>query len=202
MTKTNSTDKLLLWLDLESTGLDTSNGDEIIEIGCILTHEDLRVLGEFEAVVKPSANAMARLAANQFLVDMHSANGLLDEINAGRSIAQAELDLLIWLRGLGVSVKMFDSDLGDLQKLTLAGSGVGHFDLPTIRIHMPALAERLNYFVLDVGTIRRAHEMWVCTPVSAANDAKTHRAIDDIRCHLEEARAFADLWCDTQIESD
>jgi oligoribonuclease len=185
----------LLWIDLETTGLETlGGGDEIIEIGCILTTEDLRVLGEFEAVVKPSDSAMARLAANQFVVDMHTANGLLDAISRGLSIAQAELSVLRWLRSLGVSVKMFDSDPGALQKLTLAGSGVGHFDLPTIREHMPKLAERLNYYVIDVGTIRRAHDMWVGTPVSAANDAKTHRAIDDVRCHLEEAKAFAELW--------
>jgi oligoribonuclease (3'-5' exoribonuclease) len=190
---TPSTDKLLLWLNLESTGLDTSNGDEIIEIGCILTHADLRVLGEFEAVVKPSDSAMSRLAANQFLVDMHTANGLLAEIDRGRFITRAELDLVIWLNRLGVRAD---------QKLTLAGSGVGHFDLPTIREHMPRLAKHLNYYVIDVGTIRRAHDMWVGTPVSAANDAKTHRAIDDVRCHLAEANAFADLWCDTQLESD
>jgi oligoribonuclease len=186
-----TTDKLLLWLDLESTGLDTSNGDEIIEIGCILTTEDLRVIGEFEAVVKPSANAMARLAANKFVTDMHAANGLLDEIKGGRSIAGIESRLLLWLDILGAP-----------QIITLAGSGVGHFDLPTIREHMPRLAERLNYYVIDVGTIRRAHDMWVGTPVSVANDAKTHRAIDDVRCHLEEANAFSDLWRDTQLESD
>ena len=192
MTETG-TDKLLLWLDLESTGLDTSNGDEIIEIGCILTTGDLRVLGEFEAVVKPSDSAMAQLTANKFVMDMHAANGLLDELSGGRSINQAEFDLLLWLRSLGVHAD---------QKLTLAGSGVGHFDLPTVRVHIPTLAARLNYYVLDVGTIRRAHDMWVGTPVSAANDAKTHRAIDDVRCHLEEAKAFRELWRDTQLESD
>jgi oligoribonuclease (3'-5' exoribonuclease) len=190
---TIKTDELLLWLDLESTGLETSAGDEIIEIGCILTHADLRVLGEFEAVVKPSDSAMARLAANQFVVDMHTANGLLNDINDGLSLTRVELDLLIWLYRLGVRTD---------QKLTLAGSGVSHFDLPTIREHMPRLAKILNYYVIDIGTIRRAHDMWVGTPVSVANDAKTHRAIDDVRCHLEEANAFADLWCDTQLESD
>ncbi len=178
-----TTEKLLLWLDLESTGLETSNGDEIIEIGCILTTEDLRVIDEFEAVVKPSDSAMARLTANQFVVDMHTANGLLDEINVGKSVTAVENELLVWL---------FKNSAPKI--VTLAGSGVGHFDLPTVRQHMPRLAEHLNYYVIDVGTIRRAHDMWVGTPVSAANDAKTHRAIDDVRCHLEEARAFADLW--------
>jgi len=193
---------MLLWLDLESTGLDTSNGDEIIEVGCILTTEDLRTLSEFTAVVKPSDKAMARLFDNKFLVDMHTANGLLGAIGRGRSIAQVEFDLLLWLRSLGVSAKIWGHDVPTAPKLTLAGSGVGHFDLPTVRVHMPKLAELLNYYVIDVGTIRRAHDMWVGTPVSAANDAKTHRAIDDIHCHLEEARAFQNLWRETQLESD
>jgi oligoribonuclease len=199
---TTEADKLLLWLDLESTGLDTSNGDEIIEIGCILTTADLRVLGEFEAVVKPSADARVRLSNNQFLVDMHTKNGLLDEINDGLPIDQIELDLLHWLDSLGAEVCWLTPWYPVGQKLTLAGSGVGHFDLPTVRVHMPTLANHLNYYVIDVGTIRRAHDMWIGTPVSAANDAKTHRAIDDVRCHLEEAKAFAKMWCETQIEGD
>ncbi len=210
-------DKLLLWLDLESTGLDTSAGDEIIEIGCILTTDYLRTLGEFAAVVKPSDTALSRLFDDQFLVDMHTANGLLDEIDGGRSITWVEHDLLAWLDSFGTSepdtnrrrikASGYDTDhvldvvIPASPKFTLACSGVGHFDLPTVREHMPRLAGRLNYFVLDVGVIRRAHEMWVSTPVSAANDAKTHRALDDVRCHLDEARAFQDLWRDTQLGS-
>jgi oligoribonuclease (3'-5' exoribonuclease) len=133
---------------------------------------------------------------------MHTPNGLLDEIDGGRSIAVVEYDLLLWLCSLGVPTPIWGHDVRTAPKLTLAGSGVGHFDLPAIREYMPKLAKRLNYYVIDVGTIRRAHDMWVGTPVSVANDAKTHRAIDDVRCHLEEANAFADLWCDTQLESD
>ena len=36
--------------------------------------------------------------------------------------------------------------------------------------------------------------------MSSANDGKTHRAMDDIRCHLEEARAFKAHW--NRLEED
>lgn len=184
MTATPSNiDNQLLWLDLETTGVNELADDEIIEVGCILTTESLVTSGEFNAVVRPSTKAKARLVANQIVFDMHTINGLLDELDNGDAIEDVEIQLLHWLH-----------ELKSPHRLTLAGSGVGHFDMRFVRTQMTMFHRRLNHFVIDVGMIRRAHEMWVGTPVSEANDAKTHRALDDIRCHLEEARTFAELW--------
>ncbi len=183
-----NSDNQLLWLDLETTGLSTLDGkDEIIEIGCILTTQYLDVIGEFTSVVKPSSHAFDRLVANQFVWDMHTKSGLLDNLKDGHPLHVVENDLIRWL-----------GKVATCDRLTLAGSGVGAFDLPTLRVQMPKVAGGLNYYVIDVGVIRRAHEMWVGTPVSAANDAKTHRAMDDVRCHLEDGKAFAALWQRTQ----
>jgi oligoribonuclease len=177
----------LLWLDLETTGSDVAH-DSIIEVGCILTTTDLVVFGEFQAVVVPEAEGYGRLMLNDFVRGMHTNNGLLEDLTAGLGKKPHEVtkDLLAWLRSLGASEG----------RTVLAGSGVGHFDRKFIDRYMPQLSRFLRYWCIDVGVVRRAHEMWVGTVVSTANDGKTHRALDDVRCHLAEAQAFRDLWAD------
>jgi oligoribonuclease len=182
-TTPSNTDNQLLWLDLETTGVNELAGDEIIEVGCILTTESLVTLGEFNAVVRPSTKAKARLVANQIVFDMHTINGLLDELNYGNAIEDVEQRLIHWL-----------SDLKVPHPLTLAGSGVSHFDSRFISAQIPYLHRRLNRFVIDIGIVRRAHRMWTGNTVSDINNSKTHRTLDDVRCHLTEARAYAELW--------
>ncbi len=182
-------DELLLWLDLETTGLDEHAGDEIVEIGCILTTEDLIELGEFSSVVTPSTFALSRMMNSEFVMEMHKSNGLLESLHHGDApqISEAQDRLISFL-----------DELREPKTLTLAGSGVAQFDIRFVRAQMPRLAERLNYFTIDVGVIRRSHAMWVGSDVSAVNDLKTHRAMDDVRCHLDEARAYRALWISTQ----
>ncbi len=181
----------LLWVDLETTGLSTLDGrDEIIEIACILTTTELDVMGEFTSPVKPSKEALVRLANNDYVWNMHTKNGLIKDLDDAPSISSVEVDIFGWLGILGAA-----------DKLTLAGSGVGPFDLPALRLQMPALAGGLDYWVIDVGVLRRAHALWVGTTVSEANDSKTHRALDDVRCHLDDGKAFRELWLRTQTGS-
>lgn len=182
----------LLWLDLETTGSDETK-DCIIEVGCILTTDALEEVAEWECVVRPTAEGFGRLMLNPVVRSMHASNGLLEALDplgeAGHEELprpdQAAKSLLTWLA------------LNDAKKdrTVLAGSGVGHFDRRFIARWMPQVDRFLRYWCIDIGVVRRAHGMWVGTPVSSANDAKTHRALDDARCHLAEARAFKALWC-------
>ena len=176
----------LLWCDLETTGSDEKAGDEIIEIGCVLTTHDLKELGTFTCVVRPSPLALGRMMQNPVVKAMHEKNGLLDYVLTAAEDQrphQVTRRLLDWLDAAGAPAK-----------LVLAGSGVGHFDRRFIERYMPQLAQRLRYWVIDIGVIRRAHQMWVGDVISCANDRKTHRALDDAKCHLEEAQAFRSHW--------
>ena len=175
-----------LWLDLETTGSDEAN-DCIIEVGCVLTTHDLIELGEFTSIVKPEALGLGRMLQNPIVRAMHEKNGLLSDVleatdsDLPHKVTQR---LLEWLVVAG----------GEQSKVALAGSGVGHFDIRFIRRYMPQLAKFLRYWVIDIGSIRRADDMWVGTTISVENDNKTHRALDDVYCHLAEARAFAAFW--------
>jgi oligoribonuclease len=182
----------LVWLDLETTGSSEDKGDEIIEIGCILTNTHLDEISRFTSVVQPTALGLGRLMENKVVWDMHEQNGLLNDVlyavqtnRPDTSLNHVTNRILGWLAGAGAQ----------RGHTVMAGSGVGHFDSRFVRKYMPQLQPGfLKYWVIDIGVIRRAHEMWVGTAVSNENDNKTHRALDDARCHLNEARAYRDLW--------
>src|SRR5262245_5499989 len=78
-----SEDRLLLWLDLETTGSSLEDGDEIIEIGCVLTDSELnynKEFGDFSYVVNCSDSALVRLMRNPDVRHMHTDNGLLEQL--------------------------------------------------------------------------------------------------------------------------
>lgn len=180
-----STDHLL-WLDLETTGTDEAK-DSIIEIGCILTTPDLTAIDEFATPVLPTDEALGRMMRTPVVREMHEANGLLELVldGIGELPHDAAGMVLNWL-----------ADNGAQRGATvLAGSGVAHFDRRFLGRWMPQVDRFLRHWCIDVGVIRRAVGMWApSVPQSDANDGKTHRALDDARCHLGEARHWADLF--------
>lgn len=179
----------MVWLDLETTGSDEDE-DEIIEIGCVLTSHDLVEMDTYTQVVRPSKEAIRRLNNVDVVRKMHEANGLLTEIHqyydelAGP--AEVEADVIAWLTSHGCQPR----------KTILAGSGVGHFDRRFLRRHMPELDAFFRYWCIDIGSIRRAHRMWVGPTgnISSQNDNKNHRALFDAQCHLAEAQDYAKFW--------
>jgi len=170
-------------LDLETTGLDEAK-DSIIEVAVVGLTADLDTeLFAFTEVVKPTRNARDRLAlAPQDVLDMHKANGLLDDLDRAdlRSLREIENDLCI----------LIDIHAAQGTDVYLSGSGVSHFDHRFIRKHMPRLWSRFHYAIADVGVMRRFYRQQTGAHLSDANLGKTHRALDDVRCHIEELRDF------------
>ena len=181
----------LLFTDLETTGLDPRL-DDIIEAGFILTTTDLTLGDVRRNLVRPTPAAMARLLANPTLVGMHGANGLLTALGVTDrrapdtfpvnvlTVAEVQRRVIDLLHGHGVRKGL----------VHLAGSGVAAFDRPFLARHMPQLHAYLHYAPMDVGVLRRSWQMWTGADLVTANQDKTHRALDDARCHLAEAIAF------------
>lgn len=194
-------DDPLLWVDLETTGSDPTK-DCIIEVGAIVTTQDLAELDRARWTVTPTDEALGRMMRTKPVREMHEANGLLaallrPDLAEGADVPSAvhdvTADVLRWLNGTSRTLGRPDGSM-----FILAGSGVGHFDRQFIRRYMPQLDRLLRYWCIDVGVIRRSVQMWGTLPEGGdLTVQKNHRALDDAEKHLDEARAYRALWKET-----
>jgi len=180
----------LLWCDLETSSLPKKNdysGVHILEVGVILTDMSLNKLGGYSEVIKMTDEAADSLRKTPGVLEMHKSSGLLkDCVNATMTVPDVESEILALL----------DDNNVEVQAVALAGSGVTAFDHPVIKEHMPLLAEALTYFSYDIGSFRRMFKLVSGgTPiVNPSNHSygptKKHRAMEDIKAHLEEAEEY------------
>lgn len=182
----------LLWVDLETTGTDHDR-DEILEIGWVLTDLDLKTIQDGSWVFPIGRRGTLRMQDNEYVRNMHQDNGLLNDMALLYPHATAHADsrhrdeMNAWetgfvarMEGLGV----------EANAVMIAGSGVAHFDRRFIAASMPVLDRFLAYPALDVGVIRRALDMWTPGWVPNRNESKPHRALDDVRLHVEDGRTY------------
>ncbi len=182
----------LLWIDLETTGLSPAE-DEILEIGMILTDDQLNPIAELELLVQPSTYGMARLAAKPYVQKMHTDNGLLRALStaprfgpdAPPEVTVASRQILGWIAGLGAQKG----------RVAICGSGVAKFDYQFLERLTPELTDFCTYFIpFDSGILRRSYRTSTGSTLTTVDEMKTHRGIDDIRCHLAEAQQFRNLY--------
>ena len=79
----------LVWIDCEMTGLNLER-DALIEIACLVTDGSLDVLDEgLDLVIKPPPEALDQM--EDVVREMHTASGLLSELAAGVTLAEASV---------------------------------------------------------------------------------------------------------------
>lgn len=163
----------LLWLDLETTGLDPREG-MVLQVAAAITNQDGEQVEEtWEAVVEldrcypeiplplldgqiaaevardwPDANQTVERAwflADNYVRTMHTETGLWDKLC--RETGNLPLvDIEQHLIGL------VEKHTNELNSVRLAGSSVG-FDKNWLEHHMPNLHSLLPYRVVDVSTL-------------------------------------------------
>lgn len=194
----------LFWFDAETTGLPadsttTPKGADqmidftdvhIMEVGVIVTDFALNPEAGYTEVVKLNQSMVDVLKRTKFVADMHKESGLLlDSRSATMTIQDVEQEIIKLLKDTGL----------EPQEFQIAGSGVAAFDLNLIRTKMPELAKWLVYYPFDVGVLRRTLRVLIGkdivnpTPKSYQDGKKTHRAMDDVKAHLEEAGKYRDV---------
>jgi len=171
----------LLWLDFETTGL--AETDVPIEVAAVLTTADtLAEIDGYETLIWTDPIKIETCAA----FDMHQTSGLITAWRDGEKtgLGWVDTDLTV----------MIDRQCGDsLSLVTLAGSGIGTFDLPIIKRLLPNLTAHLTYHVHDVGVMRRAYRRATGHDLTERTEP-AHRAMADVQQSLAEGRAFADLF--------
>jgi len=170
----------LVWIDCEMTGLDPKR-DEIVEIACIVTDAELNELDEgITVVVKPGEHSFAGM--DDFVVNMHTVSGLIEEIPLGIALADAEQQVLAYVKG----------HVPDPRKAPLAGSSV-YVDRGFLANYMPELDAHLHYRLVDVSSIKELTRRWYPRVYFASPDKTgNHRALGDIRDSISELRYYRD----------
>jgi oligoribonuclease len=168
----------LVWIDCEMTGLDYV-ADALIEIACVVTDFDLNPLAEgVDLVIKPPAAALEQM--DDFVRTMHERSGLLDELDAGITLQEAEQQVLDYVRKY----------CADGSRPPLAGNTVGT-DRAFLSRDMPDLDTFLHYRIVDVSSIKELSRRWFPrTYFSAPAKRGNHRALADILESIEELRYY------------
>jgi oligoribonuclease len=168
----------LVWIDCEMTGLDYVS-DALIEIACVVTDFDLNPLGEgVDLVIKPPAEAVEQMV--DFVRSMHEKSGLLTELDSGITLADAEQQVLAYVR----------EHCAAGSRPPLAGNTVAT-DRAFISRDMADLDAFLHYRIVDVSSIKELSRRWYPRVYFAAPAKRgNHRALADIQESIEELRYY------------
>ena len=168
----------LVWIDCEMTGLDLVT-DALIEVAALVTDFDLQVLGEgIDLVVKPPAEALEQMG--DFVREMHRKSGLLDHLASGISLAEAEEQVLAYVR----------EHCEEGSRPPLAGNTVAT-DRAFLARDMPTLETFLHYRIVDVSSIKELSRRWYPRAYFQSPPKRgNHRALADIQESIEELRYY------------
>jgi oligoribonuclease len=168
----------MVWIDCEMTGLSLET-DALVEVAALVTDSELNILGEgVDIVVRPPAEAVAGMP--EIVRAMHTSSGLLDELEHGVTLAEAEAQVLAYVR----------EHVPEAGKAPLCGNSVGT-DRGFLARDMPALETHLHYRIVDVSSIKELARRWY--PRAYYNSPKkqgNHRALADIRESIAELRFY------------
>lgn len=168
----------LVWIDCEMTGLDLG-ADALIEVAVVVTDYELKPLGEgIDVLIKPPAAALEQM--NDFVRDMHTSSGLLEELEQGLTMDEAQTLVLDHVRSLVPTP-------GTAQ---LAGNSIGT-DKSFLSRDMPELIDYLHYRVVDVSSLKELAKRWYPrTYYQSPKKNGGHRALADILESIDELRYY------------
>jgi oligoribonuclease len=173
----NSSDRLV-WIDCEMTGLDLEV-DELVEIAVVITDFELNVLDPgLSIVIKPDASALANMS--EFVRDMHTTSGLIEEIPNGKALAEAEYEVLEYVLKFAPGART----------APLAGNTIGT-DRMFLAKYMPRLDNHLHYRSVDVSSIKELARRWYPRIYfNAPEKHGGHRALADILESIRELEYY------------
>jgi oligoribonuclease len=168
----------LVWIDCEMTGLDL-NRDALVEIACIVTDGELNALDEgIDVLIKPPAQALDSMP--DVVREMHTASGLLAELDSGLTLAEAQDLILGYVR----------QHVPEAKKVPLCGNSIAT-DRTFLARDMPELDAFLHYRMVDVSSVKELARRWYPRAYFASPQKHGgHRALADIRESIRELRYY------------
>jgi oligoribonuclease len=168
----------LVWIDCEMTGLDVDS-DELVEVAVVVTDFDLvPVHPGFDIVITPNQSALDGM--NDFVRDMHTASGLIEEIPNGVTLADAEYQVLEYI------LQHVPSE----GSAPIAGNTIGT-DRAFLARYMPRIDKHLHYRSVDVSSIKEVCRRWFPRVYfNAPEKHGGHRALADILESIRELEYY------------
>lgn len=170
-------DDVLLWIDLEMTGLDPDK-DRIIEMAAIVTDSDLNPLAESPVItVHQSDSLLAQM--DEWCTRQHGQSGLTARVRDSQTTEmEAQQRMLAFLRQFskkGVS--------------PMCGNSIGQ-DRRFLVKYMPELEAHFHYRNIDVSSVKELAKRWKPSMMKGIKKKGAHLALDDIRDSIEELRHY------------
>jgi oligoribonuclease len=164
----------LVWIDCEMTGLDLAH-DALVEIACLVTDGQLNMLDDgINLVIKPPAEALDHMP--DIVREMHTKSGLLAELGGGITLAEAQEQVLAYVR----------AHVPESKKVPLCGNSIAT-DRSFLARDMPELDTFLHYRMVDVSSIKELARRWYPRAYFASPEKHGgHRALADIRESVKE----------------
>ena len=171
---------LLVWIDLEMTGLDPHE-NKIIEIASIITDSELLIVAEGpNIVINQPEEELAKM--DEWNVSHHTANGLVKKVRKSSiSLKEAEQMTCDFLAKYCVP-----------NTALLCGNTIGT-DRLFLFFHMPDLEKFVHYRSIDVTSVKELTRRWYPRGKKYRKDSG-HRALDDIRGSIEELKLYREYF--------
>ena len=167
---------LMVWIDLEMTGLDIETCS-IIEIATIITDGELNIVAEGPNLAIKVSDELLE-AMDEWNTSHHTSSGLVERVRASE-IDHAEASR---------RTLEFISKYVEYGTAPLCGNSVWN-DRKFMEKEMPEVAEYLHYRMVDVSTVKELAERWY-PEISGYNKKGAHLALDDILESVEELKYF------------
>jgi oligoribonuclease len=173
----NVSDRNLVWLDLEMTGLEPAR-HAILEIATIVTDSELNILAEGPSLAIHQDDAVLS-AMDPWCIEHHGQSGLTDRCRASQvSVAEAQARTV-----------EFVARWCPQGKAPLCGNTIGQ-DRRFLVLYMPELHDFFHYRSIDVSTIKELVQRWYPGRQYVYTKNKQHEALSDIRESIAELRHY------------
>jgi oligoribonuclease len=180
---------VLVWMDLEMTGLDHTS-DVIVEIATIITDDDLNIVAEGPDLVVHQPDAVLD-NMNEVVTKMHTDSGLLEQIKSSTlTLEEAGQQTLEFIK----------EHCPEAGTVPLCGNSIGT-DRRFLAQYLPEIENYLHYRSVDVSSIKELVRRWY--PEANARrpwKPNSHRALDDIKESVAELQHYQRIVFRTQSE--
>ena len=180
----------LLWVDVETTGLDP-NKDVLLEVGMVVTDLQLETIDSGCWVRQLSSEEIDIFAdADEFVLDMHKKSGLLDEVlEADTHDNFSDKEIL-------ESIEQMYKDAGLDKTDPMCGSSL-RLDRNFLDRYFPTIAgpPAISYRTIDVSSekekLRKYRPSWVSEwEDQFTEEDKAHRPLLDINYSISEFKFY------------